>query len=86
MALNNNNLEQHQTTVLLGYIVSHNCLLRHQSTVSNTSQQHTTLHPTGLALKLSGAARSGAARSGVEGPVGDTLSFGLKQYPNAAEQ
>ena len=56
------------------------------------SQQHTTLHhPAGLLLKLSRVGlgwsldgRPDAAGSGVGGPVGGTLSSGLKkifQYP-----
>ena len=58
-------------------------------------QQHTTLHTTaGLLLKLSrvgpGQFLDGrpdaAAGSGVGGPVGSTLSSGLKKYPNAPGQ
>ena len=52
-------------------------------------QQHTTLHPTaGLLLKLSRVGpgqsldgRPDAAGSGVGGPVGGTLSSGLKNIP-----
>ena len=67
-------------------------------TQADLGQQHTTLHPTaGLPLKLSrfgpgqfgpGQSLDGrpdAARSGVGGPVGGTLSSGLKttQWPRA---
>jgi hypothetical protein len=67
-----------------------NCLLlRPRSYV--THQQHTNLHTTaGLFLKLSrvgpGQFLDGipyAAGSGVVGPVGGTLSSGLKTYPNS---
>ena len=58
------------------------------------SQQHTTLHTTvGLLLKLSRVGpgqfldgRPDATGSGVGGPVGGTLSSGLKTYPNAPGQ
>jgi hypothetical protein len=53
--------------------------------------EHTTLHTTAvLLLKLSRVGpgqvldgRPDAAGSGVGGPVGGTLSSGLKKYPNA---
>ena len=69
-----------------------------QGQVSNrlgrVCQQHTTLHTTaGLLLKLSRVGpgqsldgRPDAAGSGVGGPVGGTLSSGLKKYPNAPGQ
>jgi hypothetical protein len=62
----------------------HNCILRDPET--HLCQQHTTLQPTGgLLLKLSRVGpgqpldgRPDTAGSGVGGPVGGTLSSGLK--------
>ena len=59
-----------------------------------TDTLNTTLHTTaGLLLKLSRVGlgqsldgRPDAAGSGVGGPVGGTLSSGLKKYPNAPGQ
>jgi hypothetical protein len=62
--------------------------------MSSIGQQHTTLHPTAhLLLKLSTVGpgrsldgRSDAAGCGVRGPVGGTISSGLKKYPKSPEQ
>jgi hypothetical protein len=79
-------LKQHLKTSVRKLKLGHKCVFQ-------MGQQHTTLHTTAvLFLKLSRVGpgqsldgRPDAAGSGV-GPVGGTLSYGLKKYHNAPGQ